>query len=261
MKSWKEYQKLRMKKYRDVWRLFTVEGVRLCQEALTAGWPVEAAFCSESFRNSESYDKFERELKNKGTSLTILKENSFKQLSDTEQPQGILLIVSIPEVNNEQTLSFAGSNLILVLDGIRDPGNMGTLIRSADWFGVELIISSSDAVDYYNPKVVRASMGSIFHIKLLTAENISDTILNLKKQKFQVISTSPSSTKSIADIQVRSPVALILGGEAEGVAQDLQKIADENIAVKKYGKAESLNVSVAGGILLQTLADKIFSSS
>ena len=261
MKSWKEYQKLRMKKYRDVWRLFTVEGVRLCQEALTAGWPVEAAFCSESFRNSESYDKFERELKNKGTSLTILKENSFKQLSDTEQPQGILLIVSIPEVNNEQTLSFAGSNLILVLDGIRDPGNMGTLIRSADWCGVELIISSSDAVDYYNPKVVRASMGSIFHIKLLTAENISDTILNLKKQKFQIISTSPSSIKSIADIQVQSPVALILGGEAEGVAQDLQKIADENIAVKKYGKAESLNVSVAGGILLQTLADKIFSSS
>ena len=261
MKSWKEYQKLRMKKYRDTWRLFTVEGVRLCQEALTAGWPVEAAFCSESFLSSENYEVLLKTLKKEGLSLTTLKENSFKKLAETEQPQGILLVISIPEVNNEQTLSFAGSNLILVLDGIRDPGNMGTLIRSADWFGVELIISTSDTVDYYNPKVVRASMGSIFHIKLLTAENISDIILNLKKQKFQIISTSPSSIKSIADIQVQSPVALILGGEAEGVAQDLQKIADENIAIKKYGKAESLNVSVAGGILLQTLADKIFSGS
>jgi TrmH family RNA methyltransferase len=196
-------------------------------------------------------------MKKEGLSLTTLKENSFKKLAETEQPQGILLVISIPEVNNERTSNFTGSNFILILDGIRDPGNLGTLIRSADWFGVDMIISTSDTVDYYNPKVVRASMGSIFHVKLLTVENIPETILDLKAQKFQVISTSPSSKKSMADIQVRSSVALILGGEAEGVSRDLQKIVDENIAIKKYGRAESLNVSVVGGILLQTLAEKI----
>jgi len=259
MKSWKDYQKLRMKKYRDAWKLFPVEGVRLCEEALNSDWPVESAFCSESFLTTESFKMFEGELKNRGNSLIILKENSFKQLTETEQPQGILLIIKIPTIRNEDSLNLSGLRFILILDSIRDPGNMGTLIRSADWFGVDLIISSSDTVDYFNPKVVRASMGSIFHVKFLTAENISNIIPNLKAQKFQVISTLLSSTKSIADIQVKSSVALILGGEADGVSQDLQKIADENIAIKKYGQAESLNVSVAGGILLQTLSDKIFS--
>jgi TrmH family RNA methyltransferase len=258
MKSWNDYQKLRMKKYRDEWKIFMVEGTRLCQEALHSGWHVEAAFCSESFRSSESYKAFEKQLKKTSRPVTALKESSFKQLADTDQPQGILLVISIPTVNNTQPLNFSGNRLVLILDGLRDPGNMGTLIRSADWFGVSLIISSPDSVDYYNTKVVRASMGSIFHLKLTVSENISETILNLKAQKFQVISTSPASKKYLTDIRIKSPVALILGGEAEGISHDLQKIADENIAIKKYGQAESLNVSVANDILLKTVAEKIF---
>ena len=102
-------------------------------------------------------------------------------------------------------------------------------------------------------------MGSIFHVKLLTSENITETLLTLKSQKFQIISTSPGLKKSLTDIRIKSPVALILGGETAGVSHDLQKIADENITINRYGQAESLNVSVAGGILLQSLADEIFS--
>jgi TrmH family RNA methyltransferase len=258
MKSWKDYQKLRMKKYRDEWKLFSVEGTRLCQEALHSGWPIEAAFCNESFFSSGNNEIFAEQLKKIRIPVTSLKDNAFKQLADTEHPQGILLIVAISVVNDTEQLNFSANKLVLILDGIRDPGNMGTLVRSADWFGVNLIISSQDSVDYFNSKVVRASMGSIFHVKLTTSENIAETLLTLKAQKFQIISTSTGSNKSQTDVRIKSPVALILGGETAGVSHELLKIADENIAISGYGQAESLNVSVAGGILLQSLADKIY---
>lgn len=248
-----------MKKYRDEWKLFAVEGTRLCQEALYSGWKIEAAFCNESFFSSESHEIYAEKLKKIGIPVTLLKENDFKQLADTEHPQGILLIISIPAGNNAEQLNFSGNKLILILDGVRDPGNMGTLIRSADWFGVSLVISSPDSVNYYNSKVVRASMGSIFHVKLTISENIDETLSTLKAQKFQIISTSPGSTKSLSNIRIKSPVALILGSETAGVSHDLQKLADENISINRYGQAESLNVSVAGGILLHSLADEIFS--
>jgi RNA methyltransferase, TrmH family len=259
MKSRKDYQKLHMKKYRDEWKLFSVEGARLCREALHSGWPIEAAFCNESFFSFENNEIFAEQLKNIGIQVTLLKEDAFKRLADTEHPQGILLIVAIPVVNGPTQLNFSGNKLVLILDGIRDPGNMGTLIRSADWFGVNLVISSPDSVDYFNSKVVRASMGSIFHVKLSTSENITETLLILKAQKFQIISTSLNSNKSLTDVRIQSPIALILGGETAGVSHDRLKIADENITISGYGRAESLNVSVAGGILLQSLADEIFS--
>jgi TrmH family RNA methyltransferase len=259
MKSCKDYQKLRMKKYRDEWKLFTVEGTRLCQEALHSGWPIEAAFCNESFFSSGNNETFAEQLKKIGIPVTPLKENAFRRLADTEHPQGILLLVAIPTVNDMEQLNFSGDKLVLILDGIRDPGNMGTLIRSADWFGVNLVISSPDSVDYFNSKVVRASMGSIFHLKLSISENITETLLTLKAKKFQIISTSPDSKKSLTDIRIKSPLALILGSETAGVSHDLHKLADENVSINRYGQAESLNVSVAGGILLQSLADEIFS--
>jgi TrmH family RNA methyltransferase len=250
MTSWKQYQKLKFKKYRQEWKLFLVEGKRLCQEAANSNWTIESAFIHESFQNDPSFSSFEKTISSKNLPLQILSPSNFDKLADTKNPQGILFVMRIPQPSDPQTESWLAQPIILLLDGIRDPGNLGTIIRTADWFGVNFIASSADAVDFYNSKTIRASMGSVFRVNCLELENLSDFIKILKKNQFTILATSPQSAKSMEQLQITFPVALLLGGEAEGISSELLELSSEIIQIKKYGQADSLNVAVAAGILL-----------
>ncbi|MBN2367184.1 MAG: hypothetical protein JXL67_13530, partial [Calditrichaeota bacterium] len=125
-----------MKKYRDKWRLFLVEGKRLCREALNSGWKIEKAFLREDFSLDSDSGLFGKILSERKIPLRMLKPDDFRKLADTENPQGIMLIVHKPAPREMREWLAAKPRILLVLDGIRDPGNMGTIIRSADWFGV-----------------------------------------------------------------------------------------------------------------------------
>jgi len=257
-KSWKEYKKLRQKKYREEWRLFIVEGIRLCREALLSDWEVKAAFLSQEFTEQPAFNEFQEYFRQRKITPRYLSPTHFKQLSDTETPQGILLVMRISEGQFAEKIRFRNKKFILLLDGIRDPGNMGTLLRTADWFGVQLVISSPDSVDFFSPKVVRASMGSIFHLPVVQSHNLSETVQMLQEHNFHITATAIQSRQKLENLTPHPPIGLILGGEAQGVSPRLQQMANSTVQIRKFGEAESLNVAVAGGILLHHFAQHVF---
>jgi len=248
--SLKDYQKLHLKKYRDQWGLFAVEGKHICQEALLSGWEIETAFISEDFQREPDYETILERMTQKNCKPHILSPQQFKKLSDTESPQGIILIMVQPSTALNINLAFPRQKILVILDGIRDPGNLGTIIRSADWFGIQTIIVSPDTVDIFNSKVVRASMGSLFRVKCFESPDITETIKELKSNKIALIGASPYAACDLEEHQPVFPSAIILGGEAAGISSELYPLLDTQIRISKSGQAESLNVAVAAGILM-----------
>lgn len=254
-KSWQHYRTLLRKRGRHQEKQFIVEGVRLCQEALRSDFGIEAAFVNKDFQQTPRWQEFEGILRRKQIPVTVLENANFKKLSDTEHPQGILLVVQQPEV------AFAHSraaDFVVLLEGIRDPGNLGSIIRSADWFGADAVVLSHDCVDPYNPKVLRSTMGSIFHVPILQPDDLKEFIADLRKADVLIVSTSPRAAKDLETCQISKPIALILGGETGGVSPASMKSAHLTVRIRKFGKAESLNVAQAGAVLLHHIANQIF---
>ncbi len=254
--SWKYYAKLRQKKYRQQEGKFLVEGVRICQEALFSDWHIEAAFVEQDFPETEHWLQFEELFKQQQIPFRVLPLAHFQRLTDTETPQGIVLALKIPRQELSQ-LNLRKAGFVVILQGVRDPGNLGTIIRTADWYGVNAILLSDDCVEPYNPKVVRSTMGAIFHVPLIRLTDLRHGVAELKKHRFRIIATSVTHGKVVHRVQFKKPVALILGGEVSGVSAQLMEAADLTIRIWKYGKAESLNVAVAGGIIMDRIAESI----
>jgi TrmH family RNA methyltransferase len=259
--QWIQYKKLNKKNFRKEEKLFLVEGKRLCYEALKSNWEIETAFCNESFSKTQSYNEFVDKLGEMNVSITKIRDTHFKQLADTETPQGILFVMRTPETQNELDTLLKRKKLILVLDGIRDPGNLGTIIRTADWFKVDLIVLSKDTVELFNPKVIRSSMGSIFRIPCIEIEDLQTLMQKLKTNNWQVIGTSSHAKVSLSKFKIKPRVAMILGGEAHGISPELNKIVDKIITIHQFGSAESLNVAVAAGIMMNHISSELYSKN
>ncbi|CAN5277047.1 hypothetical protein BH10PAT2_BH10PAT2_2540 [soil metagenome] len=153
-------------------------------------------------------------------------------------------MIKKPEMSLEK---IAESNMVAVLEDIRDPGNLGTMIRTADWFGIKSILVSSSGVDIYNGKVLRATMGSLFHLNILTSSDLVSDLTELKKRGFQVIVTRPEGKTELHSIKaIKSCV--VFGNESLGTSNEVDLLADEVFTIPKYGDAESLNVGVSFGI-------------
>lgn len=256
-KGWQNYTHLLTKRGRSKERKFIVEGVRLCQEALLSDWKIETAFLNEDFKSDRHWKEISRQLEKKKIPFTVLKNTNFKKLSDTEHPQGIALVIKHPDFKTEE-LNLNRVDFLVILEGIRDPGNLGTIIRSVDWFGVGVVILSKDCVELFNPKVVRSTMGSVFHLPVFEVKEMKQILAKLKENNFFIIAASVSAEKELEKIRVRKPVALILGGEVQGISWYLQKEADAIVKIRKFGKAESLNVAQAGAVTLHYVSNQLF---
>lgn len=254
MRSIKDYQKLHLKKFRDQFGLFVVEGKRISVEALQSDWQIEAVFLEKNFHIKSANSEIMRYISSRGLFPQLLEPNIFKKLTDTESPQGILLVIKKPDPVKSLTSIIPKKGIIIITDGVSDPGNLGTIIRSADWFGVTTMINSRDAVDTYNPKVVRTSMGSIFRIHPIQVEDLKKTISYLKENNFTIVGAFPKASLRLEEHSPVSSVALILGAEATGISSSISSLIDINVRINKVGRAESLNVAVAGGILMNHYA-------
>ena len=137
----------------------------------------------------------------------------------------------------------------MILDDIQDPGNMGTILRTADSLNMKQIIVSKDCADAYNPKVVRSTMGAIFRINIIESDNLVKTIKEMKKHKIKVMATSLETSKSMYDVSYEK-TAIVIGNEANGVEKEILELADEKIKIPMQGKTESLNASVATAVIL-----------
>ena len=178
----------------------------------------------------------------------------FKYISEVQEPQGILAVI---EKNNSDSEIDYTQDIIVALDDVQDPGNLGTILRTVDSIGLTQILVSKGTADSYNPKVVRSTMGAIFRIKIIECEDLEKTLKEIKKHKFKVVVTSLQTENSIYEINYNKKV-IVIGNEAKGVEKNIQELADEKIKIPMLGKTESLNASVATGIVLYEYVRQMF---
>jgi len=257
----KELGKLGTKKERTGQGRFLIEGLRLCEEAAVSSWSIETALFTQSFGEKTREKALLQRLHSLGVESIPVKSQDLARLSDTVTAQGIVFVVKVKKRSVDEMwrkdLAASKSQVVLALDGINDPGNLGTLIRTADAFGVTAALVSSDTVELYNPKVVRATMGSIFHLPVFDQLELEVTIPQLKKRQFQILGTHVAQGKSLDQVRPSRKTCLLIGSEAEGLSHGLLRLSDEIVRIPSFGKAESLNVAVASGILLYEITGKL----
>ncbi len=246
----KYIRRLGIRRFRDREKRFVAEGVRFVEEALASAWPVEAVvYCS---RVSESPRG--EELLKKADSLNIavikIDESLFDELAGTETPQGVLAVVRQGTFALEDLHLAPAPSLLVVVDGVQDPGNLGTIVRSADAARAGGVILLKGTADIYNPKACRATMGSIFHVPVIQGQAAEEVLTYLARNAIVTIAGDPRGEKVLAGVDLTRPCALIVGSESEGIGAALMKRVDEKARIPMPGRAESLNVAVAVSILL-----------
>ncbi|MFC0469492.1 TrmH family RNA methyltransferase [Halalkalibacter kiskunsagensis] len=237
----KRWKKLHTRKGRETSGRFLVEGYHLVEEAIKAEMVVEYILMTEAIVLPST-------LSVQNQDVILVSEQVMKELSETESPQGIAAVCIIPSPPTVKSLE----GRYLLLDRIQDPGNLGTMIRTADAAGMTGVVLGEGSVDVLNSKVIRASQGSIFHLPVVKGP-LEIWIEALKKASIPVFGTALEGASSYSAIQPQAQFALIMGNEGEGVAKSLLEITDQNIYIPIHGHAESLNVAVAAGILLYYL--------
>jgi len=241
----KKIKKLKDKKYRDLENKFIVEGIKIIREAIVEKANIDKIIvCEECINNGNINKELLYEIAK--FNCIYVTEKVFQTLTDVVTHQGILAIIekqsSVTEIDYKE-------DIIVVLDGIQDPGNLGTILRTVDSVGLKQIILSEDTTDSYNPKVVRSTMGAIFRLNIIETKNLKEVLKEMKKHKFEVVSTSLETNDNIYDIDYNRKV-LVIGNEANGVSKEILDLSNRKIKIPMIGKTESLNVSVATSIVL-----------
>ena len=228
-------------RYRE--RHFVIEGVRLVREAFRAGIVPALLFYGEGIGAIPSGRELLAEIQQRGDSPAFaVSERVMKALADTVSPQGVLAVVPFVELAPP-----AGPSLVLVIDRLRDPGNLGAILRSANAAGVEQVILAPKTVDPYNPKVVRGAMGAHFRLPILALSwpEIAEALTDV-----QVLLADVRAVRAYHEVDWTRPSALIIGGEAHGASREAKELAAATIAIPMHGGAESLNAAVAASVIL-----------
>lgn len=230
MKSGKERKK------QDI---FLVEGIRMFSE-------IPDFLHVETFVTKEFYDGYPDFFDN--IAYELVSEQVMDTISDTKTPQGVVSLVKRQHYTVKEVCE-RDNSLIMALENLQDPGNLGTIIRTAEGAGVTGILMSRNTVDVYNPKVVRATMGSIFRIPFCYVENLTETVGNLKRQNFIVYSAHLQG-KSFYDYDYQKPTIFCIGNEGSGLSKELSEAANYKIKIPMRGKVESLNAATASTVLM-----------
>lgn len=247
----KEVASLKQKKHRDELGLFIAEGVRIVEESAASDWPVHLCIYTEAAAARERTRHVLDRLAAKRCRLVAVSESVYNKLSDTEQPQGIMAVLKKQQSSLAQMLTPVGKvPLIVVLDGIQDPGNAGTIIRTADAAGCTGVIILKGATDIYAGKTVRATMGSLFHLPVWEGVAADELITALTSANIGILATALQNADIYYQADLKKPVAVIFGNEGQGVGRELIDKADGCLTIPLVGTAESLNVAVAAGVIL-----------
>lgn len=274
MLGYKALAKLDRKKYREQYGCFIVEGKKGVIEAIESNLPVIQLVVTGAFRNDQGEYLNQAPVKQFVTQNKILEvgNQAFADIADTSTPQGVAAVVKLPDQDLSTLLQ---SPLIAVLEDVRDPGNVGTIIRTADWFGLGGLVCLGGA-DPLQPKVVRSSMGSLFrvpiyHVGRTEIQNSGrDILTKIKEAGYTIVTTRPefasattSATTNVAEhaqsistpaeIKQSSKICVVFGNEAHGTSPKIDALADTALSIPRYGDAESLNVAVSFGVIVSQL--------
>ncbi|MGX6966418.1 TrmH family RNA methyltransferase [Vagococcus teuberi] len=237
----KDTKKLHKKKYRDLTNKFIIEGEHSVQEAIESHADIDVIVTTDE--GIETYQSLLDDINE--DNLVIVPDAILKQLSELPTPQKIIAVM------NKQEESQSLGRKMLVLDTVQDPGNVGTMIRTADAAGYDQVILGEGCADVYQSKVQRALQGSQFHVSILTNVNLIQWINEVKEKNIVTIATALDETAmSYTEIGEQSSVAIVMGNEGQGVSQNILTLVDKKVYIPMKGKAESLNVAVAAGIVM-----------
>lgn len=266
----KHIKKLKDKKYRDLNNEYIIEGIKIIEEAINEKANIkQVVICDDCEKTSNISKELMYEIAR--YECIYVTKKIFDSLTDVSNPQGILAIVeknavkskisNIKDSEKSETIGVEekeiiaeneidyNQDIIVALDDIQDPGNLGTILRTVDSIGINQILVSKGTADSYNPKVVRSTMGAIFRVRIIECEDLENTLKEIQKHNFEIVVTSLQTKNSIYDIDYKKKV-IVIGNEANGVEPKIQKIADKKVKIPMLGKTESLNASVATGIIL-----------
>ena len=250
----KHIKKLKDKKYRDEYGEFIVEGIKMIEEAIEEKVKIKKIIVCDDCRQSCSlpqnlmYEiaKFD---------CIYVTESLFNSITNVVNHQGIMAIVDKNDIEKTK-IDYTAENFLLLND-IQDPGNIGTILRTADSLNIKQIIVSNKTADVYNPKVVRSTMGAIFRVKVIMVDDLVKEIKNMQENGIKVYATDLNTDESIYTVDYNK-AAVVIGNEANGVSKDILEASDGRIKIPMLGKTESLNAAVATSIILyEVYRDKL----
>ncbi|SNR17338.1 TrmH family RNA methyltransferase [Tenacibaculum jejuense] len=224
---------LRQKKYRKINQLFIAEGVKVVNELLSSNLKVNSIFATEDYVLDEQYTKIR----------TLISETELKKITALKTPNKVLGVFHIPEVNEVED-----EGLIVALDAINDPGNLGTIIRLCDWFGIQKLVCSTDTVDCYNQKVIQSTMGSISRVHI-SYEDLEEYLTSTDLPSF----VADMEGENVYTTKLPQNAVLVMGNEANGISKSIREIIQNKLTIPRFGKinqTESLNVATATAILI-----------
>src|SRR6056297_3150820 len=238
---------LNLKKYRYKYKKYLVEGYQISLDYLKYSNNIDYALVSEEFDKLDKIKKIKQDLE-----IHIVDKNIFNKASHTKNSQGIILIVNFENYKINEIME--KKNIILI-DGIQDPGNLGTIIRTCDAFNVGGVITLENTVDLYNSKTVRAAMGSISRTPVVLGDSNIGIINKLKENNFKILSSTPRYNKDIKNVNKKEKLALVIGNEGNGVSNFILEKSHNLVGIKIKGNIESLNAGIAAGILIYEITN------
>ena len=227
----KYIKKLKDKKFRDETKEYLVEGIKLVKEAIEENVTIKMIVVCEDCDSDGSIEQSLLYEIAKYNCIYVTKK-LFQSITDVVNPQGILAVVE--KGDNSENIDYS-EDIILALDGIQDPGNLGTILRTADSANLKQIILTTDCADPYNPKVVRSTMGAIFRMNIITTDKLQKTLQIVKKHKFEVMATLLEANQSIYNIEYHKKV-IVIGNESKGVSKEIQDMADIKVKIPMLRK-------------------------
>ena len=224
--------------------LFAVEGIRMAAELPKER--IEQVYVSESFLKHSDHSSVLDRL----SSFETVSDSVFSAMSDTKTPQGILALVKKREYTLEEMLAGGQTPFLMLLENLQDPGNLGTIVRAGEGAGITGVIMSRDTVDIYNPKVIRSTMGSLFRIPFLYAENLGETVRFLKKNHVKILAAHLEGAVVYDEEDCTGALGFLIGNEGNGLSEEIGALADARIKIPMAGQVESLNAAVAASVLM-----------
>lgn len=236
--------------------LYLLEGVRLVEEAIAAGISLEHAAFSDYLLNTQRGQDCLATICALGITPVLFDDKLFCELTNTERPQGIFVTARLPNTLANDADFWTGGNLWLIIDGVQDPGNLGTILRTAEALAVERVVALKGTVDPYNDKVVRSAMGAIFRLPLVHDISSELVLAKLRQTSIQIVVSALTNSQPYQQVEYAQRLALVVGNEGAGVSQTWLDQANLTVRIPILGEAESLNVAVATGILLAKIVER-----
>ena len=247
----KELRALATMKSREENARFMIEGIRMMQEAVDSDHTIVEAYYTSDVLDDGSGRALIEKLKKKSGHTEQVSSRDVAAIASTVTAQGVVAVIAQKRSTEESVLKKGHApSIVVAVDSVADPGNLGSIVRTCDWFGVQGILLGQNSVDVYNPKVLRSTMGGIFHIPVVEDVDLLPALSKAKVFGYRVYATDSSGEAHFDRVRFAHKSVIVFGNEAWGVSDQIKQLADERIAIRRYGAAESLNVGVACGIVL-----------